>query len=67
MHFCKQNQHVWEKIQIEATIHLRSHNIPLSYTYVFALGTLSCPQISCALFQACHVVFGIFHSEIEQK
>ena len=30
MHFCKKNQHVWEKMPIEGAIHLRSHNIPLT-------------------------------------
>ena len=32
MHFCKTNLHVWEKIQIEGAIHLRSHSIPLIET-----------------------------------
>ena len=30
MHFCKENQHVWENILIEGGLHRRFHNIPLN-------------------------------------
>ena len=52
MHFCNKNQHVWGKIPIEGAIHLRSHNIPLSWRSVIYYILVSwiemhfCKQIS---------------------
>ena len=55
MHFCKINQHVWEKILIEGGLHRRYHCIPLTSISLYKAPHRKLKILQCSLFRRIYI------------